>query len=81
MIFDMLCEFGQAAVGLVWIAVFQVGAGLPVSVPAMTIDRQCSSGLMTIATAAKQVLVDNMDICVAGGVESAPRLPDSPMAK
>jgi len=45
-------------------------AGLPVTVPAMTIDRQCSSGLMTIATAAKQVLVDNMDICVAGGVES-----------
>jgi acetyl-CoA C-acetyltransferase/acetyl-CoA acyltransferase len=36
----------------------------------MTIDRQCSSGLMTIATAAKQILVDNMDICVAGGVES-----------
>ena len=45
-------------------------AGLPVTVPAMTIDRQCSSGLMTIATAAKQVIVDNMDICVAGGVES-----------
>jgi acetyl-CoA C-acetyltransferase len=45
-------------------------AGLPVSVPAMTIDRQCSSGLMTIATAAKQIIVDNMDICVAGGVES-----------
>jgi acetyl-CoA C-acetyltransferase len=36
----------------------------------MTIDRQCSSGLMTIATAAKQILVDRMDICVAGGVES-----------
>jgi acetyl-CoA C-acetyltransferase/acetyl-CoA acyltransferase len=36
----------------------------------MTIDRQCSSGLMTIATAAKQILVDNMDICVAGGLES-----------
>ncbi len=45
-------------------------AGLPVTVPAMTIDRQCSSGLMAIATAAKQIIVDNMDICVAGGVES-----------
>ena len=45
-------------------------AGLPVSVPAMTIDRQCSSGLMSIATAAKQIITDNMDICVAGGVES-----------
>ncbi|MEY3905361.1 MAG: hypothetical protein RIR59_184 [Pseudomonadota bacterium] len=45
-------------------------AGLPVSVPGMTIDRQCSSGLMAIATAAKQIIVDNMDICVGGGVES-----------
>ena len=45
-------------------------AGLPVAVPAMTIDRQCSSGLMTIATAAKQIIVDNMDICVGGGLES-----------
>lgn len=45
-------------------------AGLPVSVSGMTIDRQCSSGLMTIATAAKQVIVDRMDVVVAGGVES-----------
>ena len=45
-------------------------AGLPVSVAGMTIDRQCSSGLMTIATAAKQIVVDRMDVCVAGGVES-----------
>ncbi len=45
-------------------------AGLPVSVPGMTIDRQCSSGLMAIATAAKQIIVDNMDICIGGGVES-----------
>ncbi len=45
-------------------------AGLPVTVPGMTIDRQCSSGLMTIATAAKQIIVDRMDICIAGGVES-----------
>ncbi|MGA1853874.1 acetyl-CoA C-acyltransferase (plasmid) [Sphingobium sp. WTD-1] len=45
-------------------------AGLPVSVSGMTMDRQCSSGLMTIATAAKQVIVDRMDAVVAGGVES-----------
>lgn len=45
-------------------------AGLPLSVAGMTIDRQCSSGLMTIATAAKQVIVDRMDAVVAGGVES-----------
>src|SRR5687767_3106537 len=45
-------------------------AGLPVTVPGMSIDRQCASGLMAIATAAKQVIVDRMPICVAGGVES-----------
>ncbi|MEV4933911.1 MULTISPECIES: acetyl-CoA C-acyltransferase [unclassified Sphingobium] len=45
-------------------------AGLPVTVAGMTMDRQCSSGLMAIATAAKQVIVDRMDVVVAGGVES-----------
>lgn len=45
-------------------------AGLPVTVAGMSMDRQCSSGLMTIATAAKQVIVDNMDIVAAGGQES-----------
>mgnify|MGYP001405763740 CR=1 FL=1 len=45
-------------------------AGLPHEVAGMTIDRQCSSGLMTIATAAKQVVVDRMDVVLAGGVES-----------
>jgi acetyl-CoA C-acetyltransferase len=41
-----------------------------VSVAGMTMDRQCASGLMAIATAAKQVVVDRMEIVVAGGVES-----------
>jgi acetyl-CoA C-acetyltransferase len=45
-------------------------AGLGVGVPGMTVDRQCASGLMAIATAAKQVIVDRMDVVVAGGVES-----------
>ena len=45
-------------------------AGLPVTVAGMSVDRQCASGLMAIATAAKQIIVDRMDICVAGGVES-----------
>jgi len=45
-------------------------AGLPVSVAGMTIDRQCSSGLMAVATAAKQILHDGMDVVVGGGVES-----------
>ena len=45
-------------------------AGLPVSVAGQSMDRQCSSGLMSIATAAKQVIVDRMDVVLAGGVES-----------
>ncbi|KEQ53880.1 acetyl-CoA C-acyltransferase [Sphingobium chlorophenolicum] len=45
-------------------------AGLPVSVAGVTIDRQCGSGLVAIATAAKQVVTDRMDVIVAGGVES-----------
>jgi acetyl-CoA C-acetyltransferase len=45
-------------------------AGLPETVPGMTIDRMCSSGLMAVATAAKQIMVDGMDVVLAGGVES-----------
>lgn len=45
-------------------------AGLPVTVAGMNLDRQCASGLMAIATAAKQIIVDRMDVVVAGGVES-----------
>jgi acetyl-CoA C-acetyltransferase len=45
-------------------------AGLPVTVSGMTIDRQCSSGLMAIATAAKQIMHDGMTTVVAGGLES-----------
>lgn len=45
-------------------------AGLPQSVSGMTIDRMCSSGLMAIATAAKQIIVDGMQITVGGGLES-----------
>lgn len=45
-------------------------AGLPVTVSAQTMDRQCSSGLMAIATAAKQIMHDGMETVVAGGQEN-----------
>jgi acetyl-CoA C-acetyltransferase len=45
-------------------------AGLPVTVSGQSMDRQCSSGLMTIATAAKQVIIDRMDVVAAGGQDS-----------
>lgn len=47
-----------------------LAAGLPVSAPGQTLDRQCASGLMAIATAAKQIMVDGMDVVVAGGHEN-----------
>ena len=45
-------------------------AGLPNSVPGQSVDRQCSSGLMAVAIAAKQIIVDGMNICVGGGQEN-----------
>ena len=45
-------------------------AGLPTSVAGMSLDRQCASGLMAIATAAKEVVIDLMDVAVGGGVDS-----------
>lgn len=45
-------------------------AGLPITTSGMTMDRQCSSGLMSIATASKQVVFDRMDVVAAGGQES-----------
>ncbi len=47
-----------------------IRAGLPVTVGGMSLDRQCASGMMAIATAAKQVVTDGMDVVVGGGVES-----------
>ena len=45
-------------------------AGMPDSVPGQTIDRQCSSGMMAIGIAAKQIISDGMDVAIGGGVES-----------
>ena len=47
-----------------------LAAGLPKSVAGMSVDRQCASGLMSIATGAKQIMYDGQSIVVAGGVES-----------
>jgi len=47
-----------------------MAAGLPTSVAGMNIDRQCASGLMSVATAAKEIICDGIDIAVAGGVDN-----------
>lgn len=47
-----------------------IAGGLPDSVAGMALERQCASGLMSIATAAKAIMCDELDIAVAGGLES-----------
>ena len=47
-----------------------VAGGLPDTAAGMTMDRQCSSGLMTVATAAKSIMCNEYDVAVAGGLES-----------
>lgn len=59
---------GTAGMNLARNSVFAAGA--PVSVSGQTVDRQCASGLMAIATAAKQIIVDGMDVVAAGGQEN-----------
>ncbi len=66
----MGCAMQQGSTGANIGRTSAVAAGLPNTVSGMSIDRQCSSGMMAIATAAKQILVDNMSIVVGGGLES-----------
>lgn len=56
-----------------------IAAGLPTSVAGQSVDRQCSSGLMSISMAAKQIMVDGMQTVVAGGVESISLVQNSHM--
>jgi acetyl-CoA acetyltransferase family protein len=51
-----------------------LAAGLPTSVPGQTVDRQCASGLMAIAIAARQVVIEGMSIVVGGGQENVSSL-------
>jgi acetyl-CoA C-acetyltransferase len=64
------CATQQGTQGYNIARVTVIAAGLPDTVAGMSIDRKCASGLMAIATAAKQVIGDGMPIVVAGGVES-----------
>ncbi len=47
-----------------------IRAGLPTTIAGMSMDRQCASGMMAIATAAKQIIADGMTVTVGGGLES-----------
>ncbi len=64
------CALQQGSSGMNVARQAALWAELPASVPGMTIDRQCGSGLMAIATAAKAILNGEVAVAVAGGVES-----------
>lgn len=66
----MGCALPQGTQGQNIARQIALAAGLPVTTAGMTVDRQCSSGMMAIALAAKTVVVDNVDIMVGGGLES-----------
>jgi len=69
------CAFPEAEQGMNVGRVASMKAGLPVEVPGQTINRFCSSGLQTIATAAERVMCGFADCIVAGGVESMSCVP------
>ncbi len=64
------CASQQGAQGMNVARQALLRAGLPLSVPGQTIDRQCASGLMAVAIAAKQIIVDGMQVALGGGLES-----------
>ena len=66
----MGCALPQGTTGYNVGRVTAIAGGLPVTTAGMTIDRQCSSGMMAIATAAKQITEDGFGVMVAGGLES-----------
>jgi acetyl-CoA acyltransferase len=69
------CAFPEGDQGLNVARPVGLRAGLPVDVPAMTINRFCSSGLQAIAIASERILADGADVIIAGGVESMSAVP------
>ncbi len=69
------CAMPEGEQGLNIARVASLRAGLPVSVPAQTINRFCSSGLQAIADAAHEIQVGMSEVVVAGGVESMSYVP------
>ena len=69
------CAFPEAEQGMNVGRIAAMKAGLPVEVPGQTINRFCSSGLQTIASAAERIMLGMDDCIIAGGVESMSRVP------
>ena len=69
------CAFPEAEQGMNVARIAALRAGLPVEVPAMTINRFCSSGLQAIALAAERIAAGQADCIIAGGTESMSMIP------
>jgi len=69
------CSFPEAEQGMNVGRMIVLGAGLPYTVPGVTINRFCCSGLQTIAMAAERIMAGFADCIVAGGVESMTKVP------
>jgi acetyl-CoA acyltransferase len=73
--FVLGCAMPEGPQGLNLARAVGLQAGLPENVPAQTVNRFCSSGLQTIATAAERIIANGADIIIAGGVESMSLVP------
>ncbi len=69
------CAMPEGEQGLNFARIMSLYAGFPVTVPALTINRFCSSGLQSIAFAAERIMLGTADVIVAGGVESMSHVP------
>ena len=69
------CAFPEGSQGLNVARPVAMHAGFPSSVPAMTVNRFCSSGLQTIAQSCERIIAGGADVIVAGGVESMSMVP------
>lgn len=69
------CAMPEGSQGLNFARIISLYAGFPATVPAMTINRFCSSGLQSIAFAAERIMLGHADILIAGGVESMSQVP------
>lgn len=69
------CAMPEGSQGLNFARVVALRAGLPVEIPAQTVNRFCSSGLQTIAMAAERIIANGADVIIAGGAETMSLVP------
>jgi acetyl-CoA acyltransferase len=69
------CAMPEGSQGLNMARVIGLLAGLPVDIPAQTVNRFCASGLQTVATAAERIIAGSADVVIAGGAETMSLVP------